>query len=310
MKKIYDSILELIGETPIIKLNKYGKSNGLKANIFAKLEKFNPAGSSKDRIAFSMIESAEKEGKIKSGATIIEPTSGNTGIGLAMVCAYKGYKLILTMPDTMSVERINLIKAYGAEVVLTEGKLGMKGSIEKAEELNKNIEGSLIMSQFTNPANPKAHREITGKEIYEAMDGKIDYMVISVGSGGTMTGIGEYLKSKDKNIKLIAVEPKSSNILNGGKVGAHKIQGIGANFIPQNLNTKIYDEVIDVADEDAYKTGKELALTEGVLCGISSGATLFAGKKIAERKEAENKNIVVFLADNGERYLSVKDYLI
>lgn len=305
MGKIIESSLELIGNTPLLKLNNYSKKTGVNnATILAKLEYLNPAGSVKDRIALSMIEDAEKEGKLKPGATIIEPTSGNTGIGLAAVATAKGYKAILTLPDTMSVERRNLLKAYGAEIVLTEGSKGMKGAIAKAEELNKEIEGSVILGQFVNPSNPKIHRETTGPEIWDQTDGKVDIFVAGVGTGGTLTGVGEFLKSKNPDVKIIAVEPASSPVLSKGTAGAHKIQGIGAGFVPDTLNTKIYDEVLAIENEDAFVEGKNFAISEGVLVGISSGAALKAASILAARPENKGKNIVVLLPDSGDRYLS------
>ena len=305
MGKIIESSLELIGNTPLLKLNNYSKKTGVNnATILAKLEYLNPAGSVKDRIALAMIEDAEKEGKLKPGATIIEPTSGNTGIGLAAVATAKGYKAILTLPDTMSVERRNLLKAYGAEIVLTEGSKGMKGAIAKAEELNKEIEGSLILGQFVNPSNPKIHRETTGPEIWDQTDGKVDIFVAGVGTGGTLTGVGEFLKSKNPDVKIIAVEPASSPVLSKGTAGAHKIQGIGAGFVPDTLNTKIYDEVLAIENEDAFVEGKNFAISEGVLVGISSGAALKAASILASRPENKGKNIVVLLPDSGDRYLS------
>lgn len=301
---IYTSVTDLIGKTPLLELTNYEKKYNLKAKIVAKLEYFNPAGSVKDRIAKSMIEDAEQSGKLKPGATIIEPTSGNTGIGLAAVAAAKGYKVILTMPETMSVERRNLIKAYGAEIVLTEGAKGMKGAIARAEELQKEIAGSVIIGQFVNPANPKAHREHTGPEIWEDADGKVDIFVAGVGTGGTVTGVGEYLKEKNPAVKIVAVEPATSPVLSKGVSGSHKIQGIGAGFVPDVLNTKIYDEIIPVENEDAFATGKELGRVEGFLVGISSGAALWAATKLAEREENAGKTIVVLLPDTGDRYLS------
>lgn len=305
MGKIIESSLELIGNTPLLKLNNYSKRTGVNnATILAKLEYLNPAGSVKDRIALAMIEDAEKNGQLKPGATIIEPTSGNTGIGLAAVATAKGYKAILTLPDTMSVERRNLLKAYGAEIVLTEGSKGMKGAIAKAEELNQEIEGSVILGQFVNPANPKVHRETTGPEIWDQTDGKVDIFVAGVGTGGTLTGVGEFLKSKNPDVKVIAVEPASSPVLSKGTAGAHKIQGIGAGFVPDTLNTEIYDEVIDIENEDAFVEGKNFAISEGVLVGISSGAALKAASILADRPENKGKNIVVLLPDSGDRYLS------
>ena len=305
MGKIIESSLELIGNTPLLKLNNYSKRTGVNnATILAKLEYLNPAGSVKDRIALAMIEDAEKNGQLKPGATIIEPTSGNTGIGLAAVATAKGYKAILTLPDTMSVERRNLLKAYGAEIVLTEGSKGMKGAIVKAEELNQEIEGSVILGQFVNPANPKVHRETTGPEIWDQKDGKVDIFVAGVGTGGTLTGVGEFLKSKNPDVKVIAVEPASSPVLSKGTAGAHKIQGIGAGFVPDTLNTEIYDEVIAIENEDAFVEGKNFAISEGVLVGISSGAALKAASILADRPENKGKNIVVLLPDSGDRYLS------
>ncbi|MBO7429300.1 MAG: cysteine synthase A [Paludibacteraceae bacterium] len=305
MAKIIESSLELIGKTPILKLNNYAKNAGIKnATLLAKLEYLNPAGSVKDRIALAMIEDAEKKGVLKAGATIIEPTSGNTGIGLAAVAAAKGYKAILTLPDTMSVERRNLLKAYGAEIVLTEGAKGMKGAIAKAEELNKEIKGSVILGQFVNPANPKIHRETTGPEIWDQTDGKVDIFVAGVGTGGTLSGVGEFLKSKNPNVKVVAVEPATSPVLSKGTAGSHKIQGIGAGFVPETLNTKIYDEVIAIENEDAFTEGRKFAVSEGILVGISSGAALKAASILAERPENKGKNIVVLLPDSGDRYLS------
>lgn len=305
MGKINESALELIGGTPILKLNGYSKKAGItNATILAKLEYLNPAGSVKDRIALAMIEDAEQKGLLKPGATIIEPTSGNTGIGLASVAAAKGYKAILTLPDTMSVERRNLLKAYGAELVLTEGAKGMKGAIAKAEELNKEIEGSIILGQFVNPANPKIHKETTGPEIWEQTDGKVDIFVAGVGTGGTLTGVGEYLKEKNSDIKIVAVEPASSPVLSKGTAGAHKIQGIGAGFVPDVLNTKIYDEIIPIENDDAFTEGRAFAVSEGILVGISSGAALKAASILAQRPENAGKTIVALLPDSGDRYLS------
>ena len=305
MSKIIESSLELIGNTPLLKLNNYSKKAGINgANILAKLEYLNPAGSVKDRIALAMIKDAEDKGLLKPGATIIEPTSGNTGIGLAAVAAAKGYKAILTLPDTMSVERRNLLKAYGAEIVLTEGAKGMKGAIAKAEELNKEIAGSIILGQFVNPANPKIHRETTGPEIWDQTDGKVDIFVAGVGTGGTLTGVGEFLKSKKADVKVVAVEPATSPVLSKGTAGAHKIQGIGAGFIPETLNTKIYDEVIAIENDDAFAEGRKFAVSEGILVGISSGAALKAASILAARPENKGKNIVVLLPDSGDRYLS------
>ena len=302
---IKQNVSELIGHTPLIEFKKYEKENNIDAHIIGKLEYLNPAGSIKDRVARAIIDDYEEKGLLKEGFTIIEPTSGNTGIGLAMICASRGYKLIITMPDTMSKERISLMKAYGADVVLTDGKLGMKGSIDKAKMLNKEINGSLIAGQFENMANPRIHYLTTGPEIYEDLDGKVDIFVASIGTGGTISGTGKFLKEKIKDIKIVGVEPSSSPLLTKGISGPHKIQGIGANFIPNTLNTKIYDEIIAVSDEDAYKVTKDIVRSEGVLVGISSGAAIFAAKKLAERKENKNKNIVVILPDTGNRYLSL-----
>ena len=304
MGKIYKSAAELIGKTPLLELSNIEKKDELKAKIYAKLEYFNPAGSVKDRIAFQMIEDAEKEGKLTPGATIIEPTSGNTGIGLASIATAKGYKAVIVMPETMSVERRNIIKAYGAEIVLTDGTKGMKGAIAKAEELAKEIPNSFIAGQFVNPSNPKAHRLTTGPEIWEDTDGNIDVFVAGIGTGGTITGVGEFLKEKNPNLKVIAVEPATSPVLSKGVAGAHKIQGIGAGFIPATLNTSIYDEIIAVENDDAFEVSKEIAAAEGILVGISSGAALFAAKLIAERPEYAGKNIVVLLPDSGDRYYS------
>ena len=305
MSEIKESALELIGGTPLLKLNRYSEKAGVtEAVILAKLEYLNPAGSVKDRIALAMIEDAEKKGILKPGATIIEPTSGNTGIGLAAVAATKGYKAILTLPDTMSVERRNLLKAYGAELVLTEGAKGMRGAIAKAGELEKEIDGAVILGQFVNPANPRIHRETTGPEIWKQTEGKVDIFVAGVGTGGTVTGVGEYLKEQDPNVKIVAVEPASSPVLSKGTPGAHKIQGIGAGFVPDVLNTKVYDEVIAIENEDAFAEGKAFALSEGILVGISSGAALKAAAILAARPENKGKKIVVILPDSGDRYLS------
>ena len=305
MSNIKESALELIGGTPILKLNGYAKKAGINnATILAKLEYLNPAGSVKDRIALAMIEDAEAKGILKPGATIIEPTSGNTGIGLAAVAAAKGYKAILTLPDTMSVERRNLLKAYGAELVLTEGAKGMKGAIAKAEELNQQIEGSVILGQFVNPANPAVHKATTGPEIWEQTDGKVDIFVAGVGTGGTVTGVGEYLKEQNPNVKVIAVEPAGSPVLSEGKAGPHKIQGIGAGFVPDTLNTAVYDEVITIENEDAFAEGRRFAQSEGILVGISSGAALKAASILAQRPENAGKTIVALLPDSGDRYLS------
>lgn len=302
--RTFDKITDLIGGTPILKLNNYIALNELPANIYAKLEYFNPAGSVKDRIAKAMIDDAEAKGVLKPGAVIIEPTSGNTGIGLAAVAASKGYRIILTMPETMSVERRNLLKAYGAELVLTDGAKGMKGAIAKAKELAQQIEGGFIPSQFTNSANPTAHFNTTGPEIWEDTDGKVDIFVAGVGTGGTVSGVGKYLKSKNPNVKVVAVEPAGSPVLSKGVAGPHKIQGIGAGFVPETLDTKIYDEIIAVENEDAFATGKTLARKEGLLVGISSGAAVYAATQLAKRPENKGKNIVVLLPDTGDRYLS------
>lgn len=305
MSQIRESALELIGKTPVLKLNRYAKKAGVTdATILAKLEYLNPAGSVKDRIALAMIEDAEKKGLLKEGATIIEPTSGNTGIGLAAVAAAKGYKAILTLPDTMSVERRNLLKAYGAELVLTEGAKGMKGAIAKAEELKEEIEGSIILGQFVNPANPAVHKATTGPEIWEQTDGKVDIFIAGVGTGGTITGVGEYLKEKNPDVKIVAVEPAGSPVLSKGTPGAHKIQGIGAGFVPEVLNTEVYDEIIAVENEDAFAEGKAFAVSEGILVGISSGAALKAAVILANRPENRGKTIVALLPDSGDRYLS------
>ncbi|NDO51518.1 cysteine synthase A [Lachnospiraceae bacterium MD335] len=305
MSKVKESALELIGKTPILKLNGYAKQAGVTdAVILAKLEYLNPAGSVKDRVALAMIEDAEKKGILKEGATIIEPTSGNTGIGLAAVAAAKGYRTVLTLPETMSVERRTLLKAYGAELVLTEGAQGMKGAIAKAEELKNEIEGAVILGQFDNPANPAAHKATTGPEIWEQTDGKVDIFVAGVGTGGTITGVGEYLKEKNPNVKIVAVEPATSPVLSKGTSGVHKIQGIGAGFVPKVLNTSVYDEIIVIENDDAFAQGKAFAVSEGILVGISSGAALKAAVILAQRPENKGKNIVVLLPDSGDRYLS------
>lgn len=305
MSEVKSSALELIGETPVVEVSRYSKAAGVDGvKIVAKLEYLNPAGSVKDRVALSMIEDAEAKGILKPGATIIEPTSGNTGIGLASVAAAKGYKAILTLPDTMSVERRNLLKAYGAELVLTEGAKGMKGAIAKAEELKKEIPGSVILGQFVNPANPAIHKKTTGPEIYRQLDGKVDFFVAGVGTGGTVSGTGEYLKEKIPGVKIVAVEPATSPVLSKGTAGPHKIQGIGAGFVPDTLNTKIYDEVIAIENDDAFTEGRLFARSEGVLVGISSGAALKAATILAGRPENKGKTIVVLLPDSGDRYLS------
>ena len=304
MSKIYQKITDLIGGTPLLKLANYEKKNNLEATVLGKLEYFNPAGSVKDRIAKAMVDEAEQEGKLKEGSVIIEPTSGNTGIGLASVAAARGYKIIITMPETMSIERRNLLKAYGAELVLTDGAKGMKGAIEKAKELAETTENSFIPSQFTNPANPAYHRATTGPEIWADTDGKVDIFVAGVGTGGTVTGVGQYLKSQNPDVKVVAVEPAGSPVLSQGKAGAHKIQGIGAGFVPESLDTKVYDEIITVENEDAFKTGRDIARSEGVLVGISSGAAVWAATELAKRPENKGKTIVALLPDTGERYLS------
>lgn len=304
MAKVSKNLTDLIGKTPLLELTNYGKKHDLKATIVAKLEYFNPAGSVKDRIAKSMIDDAEARGLLKPDSVIIEPTSGNTGIGLASVAAARGYRIILTMPDSMSIERRNLLKAYGAELVLTEGSKGMKGAIARADELAQEIPNAFIPGQFVNPANPAVHKATTGPEIWEDTDGKVDFFVSGIGTGGTITGAGEFLKSKNPNIKVIAVEPASSPVLSKGTPGPHKIQGIGAGFVPEVLNTEIYDEIIAVENDDAFAAGRELSQTEGLLVGISSGAALWAGTQLAERPENAGKTIVVLLPDTGERYLS------
>lgn len=304
MSKIFTSADQLIGHTPLMELTNIEKKHGLKAKLLAKLEYFNPAGSVKDRIAKAMINDAEEKGLLKPGSVIIEPTSGNTGIGLASVAAARGYRIIIVMPETMSVERRQIMKAYGAELVLTEGAKGMKGAIAKAEELSKEIPNSFIPGQFVNPANPKAHFETTGPEIFDDTDGKVDIFVAGVGTGGTVTGVGQYLKSRNPSVKVVAVEPKSSAVLSTGVAGPHKIQGIGAGFVPDVLDTKVYDEIIPVTNEDAFAAGKEIGRSEGVLVGISSGAALWAGIDLAKRPENAGKTIVVLLPDTGDRYLS------
>jgi len=304
MSKIYKDATELIGNTPLVEFNHIEKKEGLNAKILAKLEYFNPAGSVKDRIAKEMIEDAERKGTLKPGATIIEPTSGNTGIGLASIATAKGYKAIIVMPETMSVERRNIIKAYGAEIILTEGAKGMKGAIAKAEELSKEIPDSFVAGQFVNPANPEAHRKTTGPEIWNDTDGKVDIFVAGVGTGGTVTGVGEYLKQQNPDVKVVAVEPATSPVLSKGTAGAHKIQGIGAGFVPDTLNTKIYDEIITIDNDAAFEGGKEIASIEGILVGISSGAAFVAAKELAKRPENAGKTIVVLLPDSGDRYYS------
>lgn len=305
MSEIKKSSLELIGGTPVMELSRYSEAAGIKeAKIIAKLEYLNPAGSVKDRVALSMIEDAEKRGLLKTGATIIEPTSGNTGIGIASVAVVKGYRAILTLPETMSVERRNLLKAYGAELVLTDGAKGMQGAIDKAEELAREIPGSIILGQFENPANPAIHKRTTGPEIYRQLEGKVDIFIAGVGTGGTLTGVGEYLKEKNPAVKVVAVEPAASPVLSKGTAGAHQIQGIGGGFVPATLNTSIYDEVITIENEDAFAEGKRFAKTEGILVGISSGAALKAAQIMAQRPENKGKTIVVLLPDSGDRYLS------
>lgn len=304
MAKVYDSILDLVGKTPLVELKRIEEKEGLQAKLIAKVESFNPAGSVKDRIAKAMIEDAEAKDLLKEGSVIIEPTSGNTGIGLAAAATVKGYRMILTMPETMSVERRNIVKAYGAEVVLTDGTKGMKGAIEKADELAKEIPNSFIAGQFVNPANPATHKKTTGPEIWEDTDGEVDIFVAGVGTGGTITGTGEYLKEKKPEVKIVAVEPASSPVLSEGVSGPHKIQGIGAGFVPETLNTSIYDEIIKVENEDAFETGKYLAAEEAILAGISSGAALYAAIQLAKREENKGKTIVVLLPDNGDRYYS------
>ena len=306
MSKIYTSADQLIGHTPLLELTHLEKAEGLKTKILAKLEYFNPAGSAKDRVAKAMIDDAEAKGLLKEGSVIIEPNSGNTGIGLAAVAAARGYRTIIVMPETMSVERRQLMKAYGAELVLTEGAKGMSGAIAKAEQLAKEIPGGFVAGQFVNPANPEAHRQTTGPEIWEDTDGKVDIFVAGVGTGGTITGVGEYLKSKNPNVKIVAVEPAGSPVLSGGKPGPHKLQGIGAGFVPQVLNTSVYDEIIPVENEDAFQTSRRIGSTEGVLVGISSGAAAWAALQLAKRPENEGKTIVALLPDTGDRYLSTE----
>lgn len=304
MSKIIESALEIIGNTPMMRLSRYSEESGLRAELLAKLEYLNPAGSVKDRVGLAMIEDAEQKGLLKPGAVIIEPTSGNTGIGLAMASAVKGYRMILTLPDTMSIERRNLLKGYGAELVLTDGAKGMTGAIGRAQELNRQIEGSVILGQFDNPANPAVHKSTTGPEIWEQTGGNIDIFVAGVGTGGTLTGIGEYLKEQNPHIRIVAMEPADSPFLSEGRAGAHGIQGIGAGFVPSVLNTSVYDEIITVETEDAYKEGRKFAVTEGILVGISSGAALKAASVLAKREENAGKTIVVLLPDSGDRYLS------
>ena len=304
--KIYESIIELIGKTPLVRLNKFEQEKNLSAKVLAKVEFFNPAGSVKDRAALNMIEDAEKRGLLKKGDTIIEPTSGNTGIGLAAVATSKGYKVVLTMPDSMSIERRKLLKAYGAEIILTEGAKGMKGAIEKAEELKKETPGSIIAGQFVNPANPEAHYKTTGPEIWEDTEGKVDIFVAGIGTGGTISGVGKYLKEKNPDIKIVGIEPFSSPVITKGTAAPHGIQGIGANFVPEALNKEVLDEIILVKDEDAISTGREICKTEGLMVGISSGAALYAASVLAQREENKDKTIVVLLPDTGMRYLSTE----
>lgn len=308
--RLYKKVTDIVGNTPLLELSNIEKERGLEAKVFAKLEFLNPAGSAKDRVAKFMLDDAEKKGLIKEGAVIIEPTSGNTGIGLAAAAASRGYKSIFVMPDTMSVERINLLKAYGAEIVLTDGKKGMQGAVDKADELAAEIDGSFIPGQFVNPSNPKAHYLTTGPEIWNDTDGNVDIFIAGVGTGGTLSGTGKYLKEMNPLVKVIAVEPLSSPLLSEGHAGSHKLQGIGANFVPETLDRKIYDEIITVSDDDAYNMGRLLAKKEGVLAGISSGAAVWAALKVAERPENKGKNIVVIIPDTGDRYLSTPDYLV
>ncbi len=305
---IFNSVEELVGNTPLLALNKFAKAHNINANMFAKLELFNPAGSIKDRIALKMIEDAENSGKITAGATLIEPTSGNTGIGIAAIGVSKGYNVIITMPDTMSAERIKLMEAYGAKVILTDGAKGMSGAIAKADEIAACTDNAVVMGQFINPSNPAAHFETTGPEIWKDTDGTVDIVISAAGTGGTVTGVGKYLKSKNTKIKVVAVEPESSPVLSGGQAGPHKIQGIGAGFIPEILDTSVIDEVVTVSNEDAYEFGRNIAKTEGILVGISSGAALAAAEKVAKRSENQGKNIVVILPDTGSRYFSTPDY--
>ena len=308
--RLYKKVTDIVGNTPLLELSNIERERGLEAKVFAKLEFLNPAGSAKDRVAKFMLDDAEKKGLIKEGAVIIEPTSGNTGIGLAAAAASRGYKSIFVMPDTMSVERINLLKAYGAEIVLTDGKKGMQGAVDKADELAAEIDGSFIPGQFVNPSNPKAHYLTTGPEIWNDTDGNVDIFIAGVGTGGTLSGTGKYLKEMNPLVKVIAVEPLSSPLLSEGHAGSHKLQGIGANFVPETLDRKIYDEIITVSDDDAYNMGRLLARKEGVLAGISSGAAVWAALKVAERPENKGKNIVVIIPDTGDRYLSTPDYLV
>ncbi len=308
--KIYEQVTDLVGRTPLLRLKNIEKEENAGASVIAKLEFLNPAGSAKDRVAKFMLDDAEAKGLIKKGSVIIEPTSGNTGIGLACAAASRGYKAVFVMPDTMSVERINLLKAYGADIVLTPGKEGMQGAVNKAEELAKNTEGSFIAGQFVNPANPKAHYSTTGPEIWEDTEGSVDIFVAGVGTGGTLTGTGRFLKEKNPDVKIVAVEPASSPLLSKGEAGPHKLQGIGANFVPEILDTKLYDEIITVTNEDAYETGRRLAQKEGVLAGISAGAAVWAAFELAKRPENKGKNIVVIVPDTGDRYLSTPDYLV
>lgn len=309
MTKIYKNMTELIGHTPLVEIKRYNAAENLPGRILVKLDYFNPAGSAKDRIAKAMLEDAEAQGVLKPGAVIIEPTSGNTGIGLAAVAAAKGYKAIFTMPESMSIERRKLMSAYGAELVLTPGPKGMQGAVDKAQELSKEIPNSFLPGQFTNPANPKAHLETTGPEIYQDTEGEVDIFVAGVGTGGTLSGTGKYLKQQKPSVQIVAVEPKDSPLLSTGKAGPHKIQGIGANFIPETLDKNIYDEIITITTEEAYRTAQKLAAQEGILVGISSGASLYAATELAKRPENQGKTIVAFMPDNGERYLSIPDFI-